>query len=92
MSLQLKLPIGYENFEELRTKDFYYVDKTKLVEQLIDNIGKVNLFTRPRRFGKTLNMSMLKSFFEIGTNSSLFDGLYISNNNKICEEYMGKYQ
>ena len=91
MSLQLKLPIGYENFEELRTKDFYYVDKTKLVEQLIDNIGKVNLFTRPRRFGKTLNMSMLKSFFEIGTNSSLFDGLYISNNNKICEEYMGKY-
>ena len=91
MSLQFKLPIGYENFEELRTKGFYYVDKTKLIEQLIDNISKVNLFTRPRRFGKTLNMSMLKSFFEIGADKFLFNDLYISNNNKICEEYMGKY-
>ena len=76
MSLQLKLPIGYENFEELRTNNFYYVDKTKFIEQLIDNISKVNLFTRPRRFGKTLNMSMLKYFFDVDTNPSLFNGLY----------------
>ena len=73
MSLQLKLPIGYENFEELRTNNFYYVDKTKFIEQLIDNISKVNLFTRPRRFGKTLNMSMLKYFFDVDTNPSLFN-------------------
>lgn len=91
MSLQLKLPIGYENFEELRTKDFYYVDKTKLIEQLIDNIGKVNLFTRPRRFGKTLNMSMLKYFFDVDTNPSLFNGLYISGNKELCAKYLGKY-
>ena len=70
---------------------FYYVDKTKLIEQLLENWSKVNLFTRPRRFGKTLNMSMLKSFFEIGTDRMLFDGLYISRNQKLCEEYMGKY-
>ena len=73
-----KLPVGFENFQEIRKLDFYYVDKTKLVEQLLENWSKVNLFTRPRRFGKTLNMSMLKSFFEIGTDTALFDGLYIS--------------
>ncbi len=87
----LKLPIGLENFEEIRNAGFYYVDKTKLIEQLLEEWGKVNLFTRPRRFGKTLNMSMLRYFFEIGTDKSLFDGLYISQNEKICEEYMGKF-
>ena len=86
-----KLPVGFENFQEIRKLDFYYVDKTKLVEQLIENWSKVNLFTRPRRFGKTLNMSMLKSFFEIGTDTALFDGLYISQNEELCKEYMGKY-
>lgn len=86
-----KLPVGFENFQEIRKLDFYYVDKTKLVEQLLENWSKVNLFTRPRRFGKTLNMSMLKSFFEIGADRTLFDGLYISRNQKLCEEYMGKY-
>ena len=86
-----KLPVGFENFQEIRKLDFYYVDKTKLVEQLLENWSKVNLFTRPRRFGKTLNMSMLKSFFEIGTDTALFDGLYISQNEELCKEYMGKY-
>ena len=91
MDNKLKLPVGIENFEEIRKSGFYYVDKTRLIEQLLQNWGKVNLFTRPRRFGKTLNMSMLKSFFEIGTDSSLFEGLYISNNTELCNEYMGKY-
>lgn len=86
-----KLPVGFENFQEIRKLDFYYVDKTKLVEQLLENWSKVNLFTRPRRFGKTLNMSMLKSFFEIGTDTALFDDLYISQNEELCKEYMGKY-
>ena len=86
-----KLPVGFENFQEIRKLDFYYVDKTKFVEQLLENWSKVNLFTRPRRFGKTLNMSMLKSFFEIGTDTALFDGLYISQNEELCKEYMGKY-
>ena len=70
-----KLPVGIENFEEIRTEDFYYVDKTGLISNLLDNWSKVNLFTRPRRFGKTLNMSMLKSFFSIGADPSLFSGL-----------------
>lgn len=91
MDNKLKLPVGIENFEEIRKSGFYYIDKTRLIEQLLQNWGKVNLFTRPIRFGKTLNMSMLKSFFEIGTDSSLFDGLYISNNTELCNEYMGKY-
>jgi hypothetical protein len=86
-----KLPVGLENFREIQKSGFYYVDKTKLIEQLLENWSKVNLFTRPRRFGKTLNMSMLKSFFEIGADRTLFDGLYISRNQKLCEEYMGKY-
>ena len=87
----LKLPVGIDNFEKIRRNGFYYVDKTSLIEQLFSNWGEVNLFTRPRRFGKTLNMSMLKYFFEIGTDRSLFDGLHISSNEKICSEYMGKY-
>ena len=91
MKNSMKLPVGIENFEEIRTDGYYYIDKTKLIEQLLDNQGKVNLFTRPRRFGKTLNMSMLKYFFEIGTDRSLFDGLHISSNEKICSEHMGKY-
>ena len=86
-----KLPVGLENFQKIQKSGFYYVDKTKMMEQLLENWSKVNLFTRPRRFGKTLNMSMLKSFFEIGTDRTLFDGLYISRNQKLCEEYMGKY-
>lgn len=91
MTESLKLPVGIENFEEIRSDGYYYVDKTKLIEQLVDSRGKVNLFTRPRRFGKTLNMSMLKSFFEIGADSELFDGLYISHNKKLCDDNMGKY-
>ncbi len=91
MSEFKKLPVGIENFEEIITDNYYYVDKTKLIEQLFSNKGKVTLFTRPRRFGKTLNMSMLKYFLEIGTNPSLFDGLYISSNKKLCEEQLGQY-
>ena len=87
----LKLPVGIDNFEKIRRNGFYYVDKTSLIEQLFSNWGEVNLFTRPRRFGKTLNMSMLKYFFEIGTDRSLFNGLHISSNEKICSEHMGKY-
>ena len=91
MATALKLPVGIEDFKEIRRQGFYYIDKTGLIEQLLENWGKVNLFTRPRRFGKTLNMSMLKYFFEIGTDRSLFDGLHISSNEKICSEHMGKY-
>ena len=91
MAEPIKLPVGIESFSEIRETGFYYVDKTKLVEQLLDQWGKVNLFTRPRRFGKTLNMSMLRNFFEIGADKSLFDGLYISRNQKLCETYQGKY-
>ena len=85
------LPVGIDGFEKIRKAGFYYVDKSKLIEQLLQNWGEVNLFTSPRRFGKTLNMSMLKSFFEIGTDTTLFNGLYILNNNDLCEKYMGKY-
>ena len=86
-----KLPVGIENFEEIRKEGFYYVDKTGLIRDLLNNWGKVNLFTRPRRFGKTLNMSMLKSFFEIGTDKTLFNGLAISKEKALCEAYMGKF-
>ena len=86
-----ELPIEINDFKELITSDFYYVDKTKLIEKFINNYAKVKIFTRPHRFGKTLNMSMLRYFFEIGTDTSLFDGLYISNNKELCEKYMGKY-
>ena len=85
-----KLPIGIENFEEIRQDNFYYIDKTGLIEKLINSWGKANLFTRPRRFGKSLNMSMLRYFFEIGGDKSIFDGLYISENKQLCEQYMGK--
>lgn len=91
MAATVKLPMGIENFKEIRTKDFYYIDKTGLIRDFLENFGKVNLFTRPRRFGKTLNMSMLKYFFEIGNNSALFDGLAISREKALCENYMGKF-
>lgn len=91
MAMALKTPVGIDDFKDIRKQGFYYIDKTKLIEQILLNWGKVNLFTRPRRFGKTLNMSMLKSFFEIGTDVSLFDGLYISKNKELCNEHMGKY-
>ena len=87
----MKLPVGIDDFRKLRESHFYYVDKTRLIEQLLLNWSEVTLFTRPRRFGKTLNMSMLKSFFDIGTDKALFDGLYISGNKELCDEYMGKY-
>ena len=87
----LKLPVGIEDFKEIRTAGFYYADKTGLIHDLLNNWGKVNLFTRPRRFGKTLNMSMLKYFFEIGADKTLFDGLAISREKALCDEYMGKY-
>lgn len=86
-----KLPVGIESFEKIRTQDFYYVDKTVMIRDLIQRWGEVNLFTRPRRFGKSLNMSMLKSFFEIGTDPLLFDGLKISKEKVLCEKYMGKF-
>ena len=86
-----KLPIGIDGFEKIRTNDFYYVDKTMFIAELLQNWGEVNLFTRPRRFGKTLNMSMLKCFFEIGGKKELFNGLQISQDKKLCEEYMGKF-
>lgn len=91
MSESIKLPIGIDDFEKIRKNGFYYVDKTNLIEQLFSNWGEVNLFTRPRRFGKTLNMSMLKSFFEIGADPTLFEGLYISKNKQLCDEHMGKH-
>ena len=87
----MKLPVGIESFAEMRQDGFYYIDKTGLIRDLLNNWGKVNLFTRPRRFGKTLNMSMLKSFFEIGADRMLFDGLAISKETALCEEYMGKF-
>ena len=87
----MKLPVGIDSFEKLRKEGFYYIDKTGLIRDLLNNWGEVNLFTRPRRFGKTLNMSMLKSFFEIGADGTLFDGLAISKETALCEEYMGKF-
>ena len=89
--MRKKLPIGIDGFEKIRTNDFYYVDKTMFIAELLQNWGEVNLFTRPRRFGKTLNMSMLKCFFEIGGKKELFNGLQISQDKKLCEEYMGKF-
>ena len=89
--MRKKLPIGIDGFEKLRTNDFYYTDKTLFIKELLQNWGEVNLFTRPRRFGKTLNMSMLQCFFEIGNNPALFDGLKIARERELCEEYMGKF-
>ena len=91
MTVRKKLPGGIENFEEFSSEDFYYVDKTLFIKELLQNWGKVNLFTRPRRFGKTLNMNMLKCFFEVGGNPALFEGLKISQEKSLCEEYMGKF-
>ena len=91
MASTMKLPVGIDDFRKLRESHFYYVDKTSLIEKFLLNWSEVTLFTRPRRFGKTLNMSMLKSFFDIGTDKALFDGLYISGNKELCDEYMGKY-
>ena len=87
----VKLPVGIENFAKLRTEGFYYVDKTGLIRDLLWDWGEVNLFTRPRRFGKSLNMSMLKHFFEYGCDASLFEGLEIAEETELCEEYMGKF-
>ena len=89
--MRKKLPIGIDGFEKIRTNDFYYVDKTLFIKELIQNWGEVNLFTRPRRFGKTLNMSMLKSFFEAGSDPALFEGLKIAEEKSLCEKYMGKF-
>ena len=86
-----KLPAGIDNFEKLRKEDFYYVDKTKLITEIVRNWSEVNLFTRPRRFGKTLNMSMLRYFFDIGGDKDIFNGLKVTGDKAICEKYMGKY-
>ncbi len=86
-----KLPIGIDGFEKIRTNDFYYVDKTLFIKELLQNWGEVNLFTRPRRFGKSLSMSVLKSFFEIGSDPALFEGLKIMQEKDLCERYMGKF-
>ena len=86
-----KLPIGIENFEKLRSEDFYYIDKTGFIRALLNNWGEVNLFTRPRRFGKSLNMSMLEHFFSLNGDKSIFEGLEISKETALCEEHMGKY-
>ena len=91
MTRKKKLPVGIESFEEIRTEGFYYVDKTGMIRDLLDRWGKVNLFTRPRRFGKSLNMSMLKSFFEIGAKKELFEGLEIAGETDLCGAYMGKF-
>lgn len=91
MEWKKKLPIGLEDFEKLRTEGFYYVDKTGLITELLDNWGEVNLFTRPRRFGKSLNMSMLKTFFEYGCDRKLFEGLEIAEEKELCDRYMGKF-
>ena len=85
------LPIGIENFEEIQTAGFYYIDKSYLIKELLENWAKVTLFTRPRRFGKSLNMSMLKKFFDINGNKEIFNHLKIAQEARLCEEYMGKY-
>ncbi|MCD7708846.1 MAG: AAA family ATPase, partial [Clostridiales bacterium] len=88
---KLMPPYGVEDFEKLRQRGFYYVDKTGLIKEILENSADVTLFTRPRRFGKSLNMWMLRSFFEIGRDPTFFDGLAISKEKEICERYMGKY-
>ena len=91
MEMRLRLPVGIDSFEKLRKGNYYYVDKTALIEQALEKGSEVTLFTRPRRFGKSLNMSMLQSFFEIGKDKTLFDGLRISDNQELCEKYQGKF-
>ena len=89
--MKKRLPIGIEFFDEIVSKDFYYVDKTMFIADLLRDLGKVNLFTRPRRFGKTLGMTMLRTFFEAGRDRSLFDGLEISREKELCDKHMGQY-
>ena len=89
--MRKKLPIGIDGFEKIRTNDFYYADKSMFIKELLQNWGEVNLFTRPRRFGKTLNMSMLKCFFEVGNDPALFESLKIKQDKELCEKYMGKF-
>ena len=91
MTGKKKLPIGIDIFEKVYREEFYYVDKTGMIEDLLQNRSEVNLFTRPRRFGKSLNMSMLKAFFEIGGDPALFEGLEISEKRELCEKYMGQF-
>lgn len=91
MTYRKKLPIGIDNFEKLIQEDFYYIDKTDMIADLLKNWSEVNLFTRPRRFGKSLNMSMLKTFFETGCDKKLFQGLKISEEKELCEKYMGQF-
>ena len=91
MEKKRKLPMGIEDFERIQRDGFYYVDKTRMIKDLLENMALVNLFTRPRRFGKTLNMSMLKHFFEIGGDNALFDGLEISGEKELCDKYMGHF-
>ena len=88
---KIPLPTGIDDFKKLRSNNNYYIDKTILIEQVVETRSEVTLFTRPRRFGKSLNMSMLQNFFEIGTDPSLFNNLYISKNTNLCEKYLGKY-
>ncbi len=87
----IKMPIGIDDFEKIRTRDFYYIDKTGMIKELLNNWGEVNLFTRPRRFGKSINMSMLRNFFEVGTDKHLFDGLSVSKDTELCKNYMGQF-
>lgn len=91
MSVKKKLPVGVENFADFSANEFYYIDKTGFITELLHNWGKVNLFTRPRRFGKSLNMSMLRHFLEVGCDTSLFDGLKVSQDQILCDQYMGKF-
>lgn len=91
MMFPLKLPVGIDNFEKIRTRGFYYVDKTGLIKELLYNWGEVNLFIRPRRFGKSLNMSILKTFFEYGQDKTLFEGLEIAGEKELCQKYMGNF-
>lgn len=86
-----KIPIGVDRFKKLRAESFFYIDKTGMIRDLIHSWGEVNLFTRPRRFGKSLNLDMIRTFFEIGSDSSYFDGLEIMQETKLCEKYMGKF-
>ena len=92
MEKKKSLPMGMENFERIQNEDFYYIDKTGLIKDLLENKSYVTLFTRPRRFGKTLTMSMLKYFFEIGSDSTLFDGLEIAKERRLCEEYWESFR
>ena len=91
METKKMLPIGIENFEDMRQREYYYVDKTGLIRELLGSGGMVNLFTRPRRFGKSLNMNMLKAFFAYGSDPALFEGLEIAGDEGLCQQYMGKY-